>query len=84
MVGGREGGEREVEVSLFLKYCIILVSPSLFPSFPFILFHPYLLLSVHKQLFFPAKNHVSDPIFPLASKIMPDDIYKNVTIKCSL
>lgn len=35
MVGGREGGEREVEVSLFLKYYI--VSPSLFPSFPFIL-----------------------------------------------
>lgn len=32
---------------------------------------------------FPANNHVSDPIFPLASKIMPDDIYKNVT-KCSL
>lgn len=27
-----------------------------------------------KQLFvFPANNHVSDPIFPLASKIMPDD-----------
>lgn len=31
----------------------------------------------YKQLFsFPANNHVSDPIFPLASKIMPDDIYR--------
>lgn len=41
MVGGREGGEREVEVSLFeVLYCIVLyyiISPSLFPSFPFIL-----------------------------------------------
>lgn len=51
VVGGREGGEREVEVSLF-EVLYYIVSPSLFPSFPFILFHPYLLFSVHKQLFF--------------------------------
>lgn len=48
VVGGWEGGRREVEVSLFeVLYYIVLVSPSLFPSFPFIPFHP----TFHKQLF---------------------------------
>lgn len=52
-----------------------IISPSLFPSFPFILFHPY--FSVFTNNFFSFSSKLPCiPIFPLASKIMLDDIYR--------
>lgn len=61
-------GEREVEVSL-LEVLYYIVSPSLFPSFPFILLLQ--TTTFHNNL-----SPRRFPIFPLASKIMLVDIYR--------